>query len=38
MNMGYPTTVFFVGHPCGGGVFFGPGGQGLFCPDAWVAV
>jgi len=23
-------------HPCGGIAFFGPGGQGLFCPGAWV--
>ena len=37
-NMGYPTTTLFAGHPCGGVVIFGPGGQGLFCPGAWVAV
>ena len=37
-NMGYPTTALFAGHPCGGVAYFGPGGQGLFCPGAWVAV
>jgi len=33
--MGYPTTAFFAGHPCGGVAFFGPGRQELFCPGAW---
>jgi len=37
-NMGYPTTALFAGHPCGGVAYFGPGGQGLFCPGAWVTV
>ena len=37
-NMAYPTTALFAGHPCGGVAFFGPGGQDLFCPGAWVAV
>ena len=37
-NMGYPTMAFFAEHPYGGVAFFGPGGQGLFCPGAWVAV
>jgi len=37
-NMGYPTTALFAGHPCGGVAYFGPGGQGLFCPGAWVIV
>ena len=37
-NMGYHTTAFFVGHPCGGVAFFDSGGKDFFCPCVWVAV